>query len=51
MSIVIKYMEHFILNIGIVLKCIILAILHLIHAIIPVKQTSHEWWGFWKEKN
>ena len=45
----IGYVRHFALNIGVFLKCIILAIFHLSHAIFPFNLTSHEWWGIWKE--
>lgn len=43
------YVRHFGLNFGVFLKCVILAIFHLSHAIIPIKLTSHRWWGLWKE--
>ena len=43
------YIRHFCLNIGVFFKCIIMAIFHLSHAILPIKITSHNWWGIWKE--
>lgn len=38
-----SYFKHLILNWIVVLKCACLAVFHLIHGVIPVKYTSHEW--------
>jgi hypothetical protein len=40
-----KYSEHFVANMKVAARCTILAVFHAIHAIVPVKITSHEYWG------
>ena len=40
-----NYIEHFGANMRVSGKCIILAVFHAIHAIIPIKFTEHEYWN------
>jgi len=43
-----NYIKHFILNIKVMFKCIVLAIFHLAHAILPIRFTEHKRWGVGK---
>jgi hypothetical protein len=38
------YSEHFLANIKVAARCALLAVFHALHAIIPAKITSHEYW-------
>ncbi len=37
------YVQHFILNIKVMLKCLVLAFFHIAHALLPIELTSHEY--------
>jgi hypothetical protein len=39
-------MKHFMNNIGVALRCLVMAFFHAAHAFIPCKYTEHERWGF-----
>jgi hypothetical protein len=39
------YFNHFLVNMRISGKCLLLCIFHFIHGLIPCKYTSHEFWG------
>ena len=38
-------MKHFKNNIGVALRCLLMAFFHVLHAFIPFEQTSHKYWG------
>ena len=38
------YKEHLKENFKVGIKCIILALFHILHGIIPCKYTEHEYW-------
>jgi hypothetical protein len=40
-----KYFEHMKSNLKVCVKCFVLFIFHFLHAILPFKITSHEYWG------
>jgi len=40
-----NYWVHFRLNMGVALRCAVLAVFHAAHALVPVELTSHEYWG------
>lgn len=40
-----NYFEHAALNLRVSARCIIMAVFHAAHAILPVRCTSHEYWG------
>jgi len=39
------YWEHLWLNWRVAGKCFLLAGFHLVHGLVPIRPTSHEWWG------
>ena len=39
------YVIHLGLNILVSFKCIVYAVFHLVHGLIPIKWTSHEHWN------
>jgi hypothetical protein len=45
-----SFFKHFVNNIKTSLNCFILFVFHLIHAFIPIKITSHGYWGILHEK-
>ena len=45
------YVKHFKINIIVSLKSLYCAAWHLAHAIIPIRYTSHEYWGINFGKN
>jgi membrane protein YdbS with pleckstrin-like domain len=40
------YFRHLIANWKVSARAVVLALFHFVHGIIPVKYTSHNWWGF-----
>lgn len=42
------YFEHFKLNISVAARCLVMALFHAAHAIVPSEITSHEFWGIRK---
>jgi hypothetical protein len=40
------YWKHFSLNMGVAVRCLLMAAFHAAHALLPVELTSHEYWGF-----
>jgi hypothetical protein len=40
-----NYYDHLKANLNVALKALILFVFHFIHAFIPCKYTSHEYWG------
>lgn len=45
----VNYLEHMVLNLKVVLRSIrmkmpMMAFFHFLHAMLPFKITSHEWW-------
>ena len=40
-----KYFLHFIKNVSVAFMGMVLVVFHVLHAIIPIKYTSHEYWG------
>jgi hypothetical protein len=38
-----SYFTHLIVNILVGLKCQLLAVMHILHGLIPIKYTSHDW--------
>ncbi len=41
-----NYLKHLGLNIKVALKGVILVLFHLVHGLIPIKLTDHEYWSF-----
>jgi hypothetical protein len=40
-----NYLDHLKVNFKVAGRCLLLMILHAAHGLIPVKWTSHEFWG------
>ncbi len=45
-----NYFKHFKLNITVAFRGFVLCLFHLVHAIIPIKYTSHEYWNIYFSK-
>jgi len=39
-----SYWKHLCLNMKVVIRCLIMAVFHFLHGILPIKYTSHEFW-------
>ena len=52
MSKEIGYFAHLWANLVVTGRCLIYALFHLLHGLIPCRMTSHRYWGWkWKKKN
>lgn len=46
-----NYARHLWVNWKVGARCALLAAFHIAHGIVPVRWTSHEWWGVvWSKK-
>lgn len=40
-----RYFQHFKVNIKVALRCLVLTLFHFAHGMVPIKLTSHVYWG------